>query len=78
MVEQFREAVRTRPEVVAHYHLGGRTDFLLHVAVRDTDHLRDFILSAVTEREEVQEVETSLVFDEEQTAAWPIYPTARE
>ena len=78
VVEQFREAVRTRPEVVAVYHLGGRTDFLLHVAVRDPNHLRDLILSAFTERNEVQQVETSLVFEQEQKNTWPIYPAARE
>lgn len=77
LVEQFREAVRNRPEVVAHYHLGGEIDFLLHVAVRDPNHLRDLILSAFTERDEVQHVETSLVFAQEEAETWPIYPAAR-
>jgi DNA-binding Lrp family transcriptional regulator len=77
VVERFQDAARNRPEVVALYHLGGRMDFLLHVAVRDTEHLRDLVLSAFTERDEVQQVETSLVFDQEQMPAWPIYPEAR-
>jgi len=78
VVETFREDVRNRPEVVALYHLGGRTDFLLHVAVRDPEHLRDLILSAFTEREAVQQVETALVFEREEMDEWPIYPAARE
>ena len=78
IVEEFREGVRNRPEVVALYHLGGRTDFLLHVAVRDSEHLRDLILSAFTEREAVKQVETSLVFEREEMNEWPIYPAARE
>ena len=78
VVQQFREAVRRRPEVVGLYHLGGRTDFLLHVAVRAPGHLRDWILSTLTERDEVARVETSLLFDHEQMAEWPIYPSARE
>jgi len=77
-VDEFREGARNRPEVVALYHLGGRTDFLLHVAVRDPEHLRDLILSAFTEREAVQQVETALVFDREERPEWPIYPAARE
>jgi DNA-binding Lrp family transcriptional regulator len=78
IVESFRESMRNRPEVVALYHLGGRTDFLLHVAVRDPEHLRDLILSAFTEREAVKQVETSLVFEREEMDEWPIYPAARE
>jgi len=77
-VEQFQEAAANRPEVVACYHLGGRTDFLLHVTVRDPAHLRDLILSAFTARDEVQHVETSLIYDQQHTDAWPIYPEARK
>ncbi len=77
-VEQFQRAATNRPEVVGCYHLGGRTDFMLHVAVRDPGHLRDLILSAFTTREEVQQVETSLIYDQQHTDAWPIYPEARQ
>lgn len=78
VVKEFRTALRNRPEVVAHYHLGGATDFLVHVAVRDPNHLRDMILGAFTERDEVQHVETSLLFSQELAETWPIYPAARE
>jgi len=73
-VERVRTRVFDRPEVVAVYHLGGRTDFLLHVAVRSSDHLRDVILSAFTSHDEVAQVETSLIFDYHRAETWPIYP----
>lgn len=78
IVDQFQTDIRSRPEVVALYHLGGRTDFLVHAAVRDPEHLRDVILNTFTERNEVEHVETSLIFERERMDEWPIYPAARE
>ena len=76
-VQRFQQSVLSRAEVVACYHLGGRTDFLVHVAVRDSAHLRDLLLSTLTERDEVQQVETSIIYEQNHTEAWPIYPSAR-
>ncbi|WP_022834319.1 Lrp/AsnC family transcriptional regulator [Salisaeta longa] len=73
-VDRFRSTANDRPEVLAVYHLGGRTDFMLHVAVRGSEHLRDFILSALTTRPEVQNVETSIIFDQAHSRTKPIYP----
>jgi DNA-binding Lrp family transcriptional regulator len=63
VVESFRGHALSLPEVLAVYHLGGTDDFLLHVAVADADHLRDFVMDALTERPEVARFETSLVFE---------------
>ena len=63
VVDQFREHVLTLPEVVQIFHVSGSHDFILHVAVPSTEHLRDFLLDAVTNRPEVGRVETHLVFD---------------
>jgi DNA-binding Lrp family transcriptional regulator len=49
------------PEVVRVMALTGTTDFIIHVAVRDMDHLRDFVWSLI-ERREVGRVQSSLVF----------------
>src|SRR3972149_4758544 len=38
LVEKFRNEILKVPEVTAFYHLAGRDDFLVHVAVRDADH----------------------------------------
>ena len=72
-LERFRRALLSRPEVIRIYHLAGVTDFMVHVAVRDVDHLRDFGLDQVTSREDVRHVETSLVFHADECESWPDY-----
>ena len=56
-------AVLAMLEVLACYHVAGADDFLIHVGVRGSDHLRDFALAAFTEREEVAHIETRLIFE---------------
>ncbi len=62
-VEGFKREVERIPEVRSVYLVSGRYDFLIHVAVRDTDHLRNLALDAFTVRPEVTGVETVLIFD---------------
>ncbi|GAB3012023.1 Lrp/AsnC family transcriptional regulator [Bowmanella dokdonensis] len=62
-VEAFMQALLPMPEVLSLYHMGGENDFLIHVTVADTEHLRDFVFNAVTARPEVNHVETALVYD---------------
>ncbi|RKH33249.1 Lrp/AsnC family transcriptional regulator [Corallococcus praedator] len=54
--------LRSLPETVAVYCLGGTTDFLVHVVCRDTEHLRVLTIRSFTSRPEVSRIETSLVF----------------
>lgn len=63
LVEGFRAHALALPEVVAVYHVAGVTDFLVHVAVRDSDHLRNLAMDAFTSRPEVAQIETSLIFE---------------
>lgn len=49
------------PETVRVMALTGTTDFIVHVAVRDMDHLRDLVWGLI-ERPEVGRVQSSLVF----------------
>ena len=49
------------PETVRVMALTGTTDFVIHVAVRDMDHLRDLVWGLI-ERREVGRVQSSLVF----------------
>ncbi len=65
-----REAVRafhlhalSLDEVRAAYHVTGPRDFVLHLAVRDTDHLRDVTMDAFTTHEEVANIETSIIYE---------------
>lgn len=73
MVLAFRAHALAQPEVVRIYHMAGRNDFLLHVAVRDTDHLREIALSAFSTREEVVHMETSLIYETVESPALPSY-----
>ncbi len=62
-IERFREHVLQLPEVSALYHVAGGDDFMIHVAARDSNHLRDLVMSAFTTRAEVGHIETALVFE---------------
>lgn len=73
LVERFRDEVLKLPEVIAVTHLAGRDDFLVHVAVRDADHLREFALSRLTTRPEVAHLETHLVFEHTRKDVMPEY-----
>ena len=70
--EAFQAHVISLREVVASYHVAGATDFMLHVAVRDPEHLRTLILDAFTTWEGVVHVETTLIYDYRR-AALPHY-----
>jgi DNA-binding Lrp family transcriptional regulator len=63
IVTSFREYVLGLAEVRAVYHVAGADDFLVHVAVRDADHLRDLAMDAFTTRPEVARIETRLIFE---------------
>ena len=67
LVEAFEAHALALPEVVQVFHTTGASDYLVHVAVRDTEHLRSLALAAFTERPEVARIETSLVFSHRRT-----------
>jgi DNA-binding Lrp family transcriptional regulator len=58
--ENLLEHAASLPETVRVMALTGTTDFIVHVAVRDMDHLRDLVWSLI-ERREVARVQSSLV-----------------
>lgn len=61
--ESVRDRLVSLSEVVALYHVGGEADFLVHVAVRDAEHLRQVAWDNFTSRPEVRSIETSLIFE---------------
>lgn len=63
MVESFHAHLGSLSEVLAFYHVAGADDFLVHVGVRDSAHMREFALAAFTERPEVVHIQTHLIFD---------------
>lgn len=72
-VQHVHDAIMGLPEVLAIYLMTGSVDLLVHVAVRDTEHLRELAFEALTRREEVAKIETALVFDYDRRAEMPIY-----
>ncbi|ANH92626.1 MULTISPECIES: Lrp/AsnC family transcriptional regulator [unclassified Streptomyces] len=62
IIEQFQTFVARMPEVISVFVLTGTDDFLLHVAVRDADHLHSVVLDKLTERPELADVRTSMVY----------------
>jgi DNA-binding Lrp family transcriptional regulator len=78
LVEAFRAHARTLPEVLSVYHVAGETDFLVHVAVRDADHLRDLAMDAFTTRPEVARIQTSLIYERIRRWPLPIYAAAAD
>ncbi len=71
-VTAFQEHALAVREVVAVYHVTGANDFLVHVAVRDAEHLREIALGAFTTRAEVVHMETSLIFESAVKGELPI------
>jgi DNA-binding Lrp family transcriptional regulator len=51
------------------FHVTGDSDYLLHLAVADPEHLRNVVLDALTIRPEVAQVTTSLVFEHHRSRA---------
>ncbi len=72
-VESFRREALERPEVLAVYYLAGAIDFMVHVAVRSPEHLRNLVLEAFSTRGDVSRVETSLIFDHARRWRMPVY-----
>ncbi len=72
-VEAFQAHALGLPEVVQVFHVTGENDFLVHVAVRDAEHLRDLALTAFAGRTEVTHLETSLLFAHHRAPGLPIF-----
>ena len=75
-VEAFRTHALAQPEVVQLYHVAGVNDFMAHVWVRDTEHLREFAMTAFTSRDEVAHIETGLIFEHAVGDALPVFAEA--
>jgi len=58
-IEAFRDWAASLPELIGVFVVSGEQDFLLHVGVKDTDALYAF----VTDRAEVADVNTSVVYE---------------
>ncbi len=76
LVEAFEAHALGVPEVVQVFHTAGEADFLVHVAARDAEHLRELALSAFTQRPEVERIGTTLLFAHHRGGGLPIYASS--
>ena len=60
-IDAFENSVQKIPEVKSCYHLTGRYDYILHVAVRDIDHLGALIRHTLATIGGVEKQETFLI-----------------
>ncbi|MFB9505633.1 Lrp/AsnC family transcriptional regulator [Streptomyces aurantiacus] len=63
VIEGFREWAQQLPEVIAMFVTSGAYDFLLHVAVPDVNGVYAFVIDRLTERREVADVQTTMVYE---------------
>ena len=63
LMKQFMDELEAIPNVVQVFFLGGDEDFLVHVAVRDTTHVRDFVIENLSAHPAVAGTRTSLVLE---------------
>jgi Lrp/AsnC family leucine-responsive transcriptional regulator len=72
-IAEFERGVIALPDVRACYHVAGRFDYLLHVAVRDLEHLGQLVKYDIAAIPGVDRVETMLVYSEvKPDAGWPV------
>jgi DNA-binding Lrp family transcriptional regulator len=62
-IEAFRNWVSGLPETIGVFVTSGTEDFLIHVAVQGNDSLYAFVIDRLTERPEVADVRTSVVYE---------------
>jgi DNA-binding Lrp family transcriptional regulator len=68
-IRNFIEQMRRKPQVMDVYFLAGADDFILHVAARDTDDLRAFVVENLNSDGDVAGTQTSLIFEHLRGAA---------
>src|SRR6201996_6514640 len=62
-IEGFRDWVSALPETIGMFVVSGNEDFLIHVAVADNQDLYAFVIDRLTQRPEVADVRTSVVYE---------------
>ncbi|WP_284384595.1 Lrp/AsnC family transcriptional regulator [Dyella flava] len=77
VVDHFVNAVATVSEVRGVFLVSGRADLIVHVVVRDMQHLKEIISEHFNRDAAVLRVETSVVFDRRQQSTMPIVPAKR-
>ncbi len=70
VIDDFRAQAVTWPGVISLFHTSGADDYLLHVAARDADALREFVLEHLTTHPAVEHAQTHLIFEHAVGTGW--------
>lgn len=62
-ISELSAELRQHPEVLQLFFLGGVEDFMLHLAVRDSAHVRDFVVEHLSSHPAISATRTSIVFE---------------
>lgn len=62
-IVRFTEHVRSLPQVLQYFFVGGNDDFAIHVAVASTGELRQFIVSQISGHSSVASTRSSIIFE---------------
>lgn len=65
-IAEMSDELRSLPEVMQLFFLGGVEDFIIHLAARDSDHVRDFVMEHLSAHPAVSSTRTSIVFSHHQ------------
>ncbi|OSC42272.1 Lrp/AsnC family transcriptional regulator [Mycobacterium decipiens] len=68
-IRSFIGQIRRKRQVMDVYFLAGADDFILHVAARDTEDLRSFVVENLNADADVAGTQTSLIFEHLRGAA---------
>ncbi|MDA8901751.1 Lrp/AsnC family transcriptional regulator [Aquiluna sp.] len=59
----FMKQMQEHPQVIQVFFLGGSEDFIVHVAVPDSNAVREFVLDQLSNNASVANTRTNIVFD---------------
>jgi DNA-binding Lrp family transcriptional regulator len=76
VLESFRDWAAGLPETIGLFVVTGHEDFLLHVAVPANQDLYTFVIDRLTQRPEVADVRTSVVYEHIRSARVQPAPAA--
>ena len=73
VVDRFIQEISEISEVRSVLLVTGRYDLVVHVVVRDTQHLKDLALDQFTHRAAVTRIETSIIFEARYRHVLPLF-----
>lgn len=77
-IEAFQRHCDGLEEVIHWWHLTGDSDYVLHLGVRDHEHLRTFLMDSFTTRPEIAQLSTHIALARNEDPRWPLWPRLRD